>query len=207
MAEIAVIILAAGKSSRFSQGGAKLVADFNSKPLVRWAVDAAVASRANPIIVVTGYAWEQIEVAIGDARVVFVHNEDYATGLASSLRAGLAALPREVAGAVICLADMPKVTSSLIDRLIARFARARGEAHAIVPVHEGRWGNPTLIARGLFERIATLEGDEGAKRILREPTTKVIKLPVGDAGILVDIDAPEDLRKLLRPSRVDPGSD
>jgi molybdenum cofactor cytidylyltransferase len=207
MAEIAVIILAAGKSSRFSQGSAKLVADFDSKPLVRWAVDAAVASRANPIIVVTGYAREQIEAAIGDARVVFVHNEDYATGLASSLRAGLASLPREAAGAVICLADMPKVTSSLIDRLIARFARARGEAHAIVPIHEGRRGNPALIARGLFKRIATLEGDEGDRRILREPTTKVIELPVEDAGILVDIDAPEDLRKLLRHSRVDHGSD
>ena len=204
MAEIAVIILAAGKSSRFSQGGAKLVADFDGRPLVRWAVDAATASRANSVIVVTGYAREQIEAAIGDARVVFVHNEDYATGLASSLRAGLAALPREAAGAVICLADMPKVTSSLIDRLIARFARVCGEAHAIVPVHKGLWGNPALIARPLFARIASLDGDEGAKRILREPTTKVIELPVEDAGVLVDIDAPEDLGNLLGHSRVDP---
>jgi molybdenum cofactor cytidylyltransferase len=204
MAEIAAIILAAGKSSRFSRGGAKLIADFAGKPLVRWAVDAAMASRANPIIVVTGYAREQIQAAIGDPRVVFVHNEDYATGLASSLRAGLAALPREAAGVVICLGDMPKVTSSLIDRLIARFARACGEAHAIVPVHEGLWGNPALIARGLFERIATLEGDEGAKRILKEPTTKVIELPVEDAGALFDIDAPEDLRDFLRQNRIDP---
>ena len=164
MAEIAVIILAAGKSSRFSQGGAKLVADFDGRPLVRWAVDAATASRANSVIVVTGYAREQIEAAIGDARVVFVHNEDYATGLASSLRAGLAALPREAAGAVICLSDMPKVTSSLIDRLIARFARLRGEAHAIVPVHKGLWGNPALIARPLSLSEIKSEHSDGVIR-------------------------------------------
>jgi len=207
MAEIAVIILAAGESSRFSQGGSKLIADFDGKPLVRWAVNAAMASRANPIIVVTGYAGEQIEAAIGAAKVVFVHNEDYAKGLASSLRAGLAALPREASGAVICLADMPRVTSSLIDNLIARFARLEGEVHAIVPVHKGLWGNPILIARPLFARIATLEGDEGAKRILREPTTKVIEVPFVDAGILADIDAPEDLRKLLGHSGAEPDFD
>ncbi len=196
MVEIAAIILAAGKSSRFSQGGAKLVADFDGKPLVRWAVDAAAASRANPIIIVTGYAREQIEAAIGNARVVFVYNEGYATGLASSLRAGLAALPCDAAGAVVCLADMPKVTSCLIDRLIACFVQACGEVDAIIPIHEGQRGNPVLLARGLFARIAPLGDDEGAKCILSEPTTKLIELAVEDAGILADIDTPEDLRDL-----------
>ena len=108
-ATIAAIILAAGKSSRFTPGR-KLVADFNGKPLARWTADAARGSRARPIVAVTGDARAEVEAAIGDG-ARFIHNVDYAEGMASSLRAGVAALPRDVGGALICLADMPFVTS------------------------------------------------------------------------------------------------
>ena len=84
----------------------------------------------------------------------------------------------------------------LIDRLIARFAQACGEVHAIVPVQGGQRGNPVLIARALFARLASLTGDEGAKYILNDPATMLIELAVENAGILADIDTPEDLRDL-----------
>lgn len=198
--KISVIILAAGKSSRFYQREMKLLADFNGKPLIRWAVDAAVDSCAHSTIVVTGHVREQIEATLHDSPVILVHNNDHATGLASSLRVGLAALPCEIDAAVICLADMPKVASSLIERLIGSYVRAPRGTQAIVPVYAGRWGNPALIARALFTRIMSLQGDEGAKRLLKEQSAKVVELPVDNAGVLADIDTAEDLFELSDPS-------
>lgn len=192
MDKVAAIVLAAGTSSRFSQGSTKLVANFEGKPLVRHAVDAAMASLAFPVIVVTGHAREDVRTALHGAEVVFVHNRDYATGIASSLRSGLASLPSSIEGAVICLADMPRVTTSLIDLLIVSFGRS-DRAHAIVPVHNRRRGNPVLVARALFEPIAMLTGDEGAKRFLNQPNTKVVEALVEDAGVLADIDTREAL--------------
>jgi molybdenum cofactor cytidylyltransferase len=85
--KISVVILAAGKSSRFYQTEMKLLSYFNGKPLIRWAVDAAVASSAHSTIVVTGHVREQIEATLHDSPVILVHNGDHTTGLASSLRA------------------------------------------------------------------------------------------------------------------------
>ncbi len=123
LSEIAAIILAAGLSSRFGAGPeeTKLVVPLWGKPLVRNVAEAALASRARPIIVVTGHAAAQVEAALKNRDLSFISNPDYRTGLASSLKAGIAALPETAAGALILLADMPCVSVSLIDRLIQAF--------------------------------------------------------------------------------------
>lgn len=193
---VAAVILAAGVSRRFTGVETKLLVDFHGKPLARWVLDAALASRARPVVVVTGHAREPIEAALSEPGVHFVFNENYASGLASSLRAGLAALPPEVAGAAICLADMPGVSAALIDRLIDAFRGAAPETDAVAPFCAGRRGNPVLIARRLFARVARLSGDEGAGRLLRAADANVIELPVEDAGALHDIDVAADANRL-----------
>ncbi|MBV8472012.1 MAG: NTP transferase domain-containing protein, partial [Hyphomicrobiales bacterium] len=104
MAEIGAIVLAAGRATRFRAGGgaesSKLVASLGGEPLVRHAARAALASRARPVVAVTGHAREDIKAALAGLDVVFAHNPDYASGLASSLKAGIAALPESVAGAL-----------------------------------------------------------------------------------------------------------
>lgn len=116
MGKIAALVLAAGSSSRFGEGPTKLVARYDGKSMIRRVVDAATASVASPVVVVTGHAKNEVERELVGAPVAFAHNE--ARGMASSLRRGVASQPA-VEGVVICLGDMPRVSLATIDRLIA----------------------------------------------------------------------------------------
>ncbi len=197
MSEIGAVVLAAGRSSRFrAEGGqeiSKLVAVLDGKPLVRHAAEAALASRARPVVVVTGHAREAVEAALAGLPLAFAHNADFAGGLASSLKAGAVALPAHVAGALVLLGDMPRIEAALLDRLIDAFA-ARPLALAAVPVHAGRRGNPVLLSRALFAALARLEGDEGARRLLREADPqRIVEVEVESDGVTLDIDTPGEL--------------
>lgn len=197
MAEIAALVLAAGRASRYrAAGGAeptKLVAEHRGEPLVRWAARAALASRARPVIVVTGHARAEVEAALAWLDLRFAHNPDFAEGLATSLRAGVAALPPDAAGALILLGDMPEVSAATADALIAAFA-AKPEALAAVALHRGRRGNPVLLGRGLFHEIVGLSGDEGARGLLQGlAPERIAVVEVAEAGVTRDIDRPEDL--------------
>ena len=127
----------------------KLIAEIGGKPLVRIAAEQALASRAAPVIVVTGHEREKVEAALDGLPVRLVHNPDYAEGLGTSLKAGIAAVPADVDGAIVCLGDMPQVSAALIDKLIAAFDPESG-ALVVVPSIEGRRGNPVLWSRRFF---------------------------------------------------------
>ncbi len=199
MSKIAAIILAAGRSTRFGddRSTTKLVAQFGGAALVRRVDEAALASRASPVIVVTGQARDLIASALKDCDVRLVDAPDYAAGLSRSLRAGVAAVPVDAEGAIILLADMPLIAPALIDALIATF-EAAPRATAVVPTYAGRRGNPVLLARTLFATIAKLDGDRGAGQILAE-IEGVVECPVWDESIFVDVDTPDDLRHLAEP--------
>ncbi len=122
---VAAVILAAGRSTRMG-GPNKLLAELGGKPLVRIVTEQALASKAQGVIVVTGHQAEQVEKALQGLKVKFVHNPDFAEGLASSVKTGVAAVPENADGAVICLGDMPLISAHLIDRLIEAFAPDRG---------------------------------------------------------------------------------
>ena len=195
MTEIAAVILAAGRSSRYCElGGAeasKLVADYRGAPLVRAVADAALASRAQPIFVVTGHARAEVEAALAGLPLTFVDNPEFATGLASSLKTGIGALPQGVAGAVVLLGDMPEIQARVIYSLIDRFAD-NPDAAAAAPVFAGQRGNPVLLGRSLFLKLARLGGDEGARRLLKGAEV-VIDVPFDDAAVTLDIDTPAEL--------------
>lgn len=198
MPDVAALVLAAGRASRYrAAGGAaptKLVADYRGKPLVRWAVEAALASRTRPVVVVTGHARAEVEAALAGLDVTFVHNRDYAAGLSTSLTTGILALGAEVSGAVVLLGDMPDAAVLTIDALIEGFVRTPG-AEAAVPVFGGARGNPALLGRALFERATHLTGDEGARRLLHglDPA-RLLTVAVPDPGVGRDVDTPDDLR-------------
>ncbi len=202
MSRVAAVILAAGTASRYRAAdptiSTKLVALLDGTPLVRHVAEAALASRARPIVVVTGHAAREVAAALDGLAVDCVSNPEYATGLASSLRAGLAALPGDVAGAVILLGDMPGVTGALIDRVIACFEVEPG-LEAVVPVHAGRRGNPALLARSLFGAAGALQGDEGARKMLAR--ARVQEVDLADAAVTLDIDDPATLASVAGASR------
>jgi molybdenum cofactor cytidylyltransferase len=188
---IGAVVLAAGRSTRMG-GPNKLVADLGGKPLVRRVTEEVLSSRARPVIVVTGHQRDRVETALTGLPFIRVHNPSFAGGLSTSLKAGLAALPADVDGAVICLGDMPQVSSEMIDRMIAAFDPDRS-ALIVVPTFEGKRGNPVLWSRRFFHELGALEGDIGARHLIGQFPDAVVEVPVMGQGAFFDIDTPEAL--------------
>jgi molybdenum cofactor cytidylyltransferase len=193
---VAAVILAAGRSTRMG-GPNKLLAELNGKTLVRIVTDQALASKAKDIIVVTGHQAEQVEKALQGLKVKFVRNPDFAGGLASSVKAGIAAVPANADGAVICLGDMPLISARLVDRLIEAFAPDRGHLIA-VPVSDNRRGNPVLWSRRFFRELMALDGDIGARHLIARHSEAVAEVPVEGFGAFLDIDTPQALEAARR---------
>ncbi|HKA81024.1 MAG TPA: molybdopterin-binding/glycosyltransferase family 2 protein [Xanthobacteraceae bacterium] len=188
---IAAVVLAAGRSTRMG-GPNKLLAEIAQRPLVRIAVEEALASRAKPVIVVTGHQREHVEKVLAGLPVRLVHNPDFAQGLGTSLKAGIAAVPADADGAIVCLGDMPQVDAVLIDRLVGAFDPDRG-ALVVVPTFEGKRGNPVLWSRRFFPDLTAIEGDVGARHLIGRYGEAVVEVPVEGKAALTDIDTPEAL--------------
>jgi molybdenum cofactor cytidylyltransferase len=195
LTRIAAIVLAAGSSRRMGQAN-KLIEDLAGKPLVRHAVEAAIDSGASPVVVVCGYEEPAVRAVLVGLDVRFVSNPAFAEGLSTSLKAGIAALPDETDGVVVLLGDMPLVRAAFIRRLVAAFEAEPGGL-AAVPIHDGDWGNPVVIARALFADVAGLTGDAGARKLLEQRRDTVIEVPADDSVVL-DADTPDALEALRR---------
>jgi molybdenum cofactor cytidylyltransferase len=188
---IAAIVLAAGRSTRMGAAN-KLLAEIGGKPLVRIAAEEALASRADPVIVVTGHQRERVEGALKGLKITFAHNADFAQGLSTSLKAGIAVVPADVDAAIVCLGDMPQVRAPLIDKLIAAFDPECG-ALIVVPSVKGKRGNPVVWSRRFFLDLAGLDGDIGARHLIANYPEAVIEVPVTDPAVFVDVDTPDAL--------------
>jgi molybdenum cofactor cytidylyltransferase len=193
---VAAIILAAGRSTRMG-GPNKLLAELGGKKLARIATEQALASKASEVIVVTGHQSDLVEQALSGLKVKFVRNPDFAGGLASSVKAGISAVSTEADGAVICLGDMPLIDAGLIDRLIETFAPDRGNL-IVIPVADGRRGNPVLWSRRFFSELMTLDGDIGARHLVGKHAEAVAEVPVEGDGAFLDIDTPQALEAARR---------
>jgi molybdenum cofactor cytidylyltransferase len=148
------------------------------------------------VIVVTGHQAAEVERALGDRRVQIVHNPDYAEGLSTSLKAGLAALPEDVEGVLVALGDMPRIRGAQIDRLIAAFNPLEGRA-IVVPTVRGKRGNPVLFATRFVAEMGQIGGDVGARHLIGEHDDVVVEIEMEDDAALLDIDTPEALSALL----------
>ena len=194
LADIACIVLAAGRSTRMGEAN-KLLAELGGKPMVRRVVEAALASGARPVLVVTGHQAASVQAALGGLDVTFVGNPDFASGLSSSLKAGIRAVPASADGVLVLLGDMPQITGAHLDRLIAAFSAEQGAA-IVVPTHEGRRGNPVLWPRTRFAEMLQLEGDAGARRLMAAHADEVREVDLGAGAIFADVDTPEALAQL-----------
>jgi molybdenum cofactor cytidylyltransferase len=190
---IAALLLAAGQSSRM--GSNKLLAEIDGRPMVARVAQRLLSSHARPIVAVLGNQADRVDAALGKLPVERVRNPAFAEGLSSSLKAGLAALPEDVDGVIVCLGDMPLVAGRDLDRLIAAFNPLEGRA-IIVPTRRGKRGNPVLWAKRFIPEMAELAGDVGAKHLIGEHAELVCEVEMDSDGVLVDIDTPDALAAL-----------
>ncbi len=201
---IAAIVLAAGRSQRMAPHNKLLVTDPSGKTMIARVVDNVLSSNARPILVVTGHMAEQVELALGGRPVRYVHAADYAQGLAESLKAGIAAVPPECAGAIVCLGDMPLVTGRMIDRLLAMYDPEEGRS-IVLPTFRGKQGNPMIWDRRFFPEILGISGDSGARFLVGKHAEQVAEVEMAEDAVLRDFDTTESLAALpprLRPEGV-----
>jgi molybdenum cofactor cytidylyltransferase len=192
--KIAAVVLAAGRASRM--GSNKLVAELDGEPIVRRTVRSVLGSHARPVVVVTGHEADAVRGALAGLDVQLVHNPDFADGMSTSLRTGIAAAG-PVDAAMICLADMPRLLPEHLDAVIETY-RAGEPTQIIVPTCDRKRGNPVLWPRHYFAEIAALTGDVGARALIERHADHVRLFAIDDPAILVDVDTPAALDELRR---------
>jgi len=187
---VAGVLLAAGSGSRL--GRPKALVELDGVRLVDRGIWLLQSGGASPLVVVTGAA--PVSLPPG---VISAFNPDWASGMGSSLAAGLGAVPDGSAAAVIALVDQPLVGPAAVDRLIAAF---EGGARVAVAAYDGQPRNPVLIAREYWAEVAGLAaGDVGARPFLRAHPDLVTLVECGDTGRPDDVDTPDDLARLTGP--------
>lgn len=190
------LVLAAGDGARLGQP--KQLARVAGRPMLQWVVHVAETELPSVIVVVPPTLADEIEgaVRLGDrTRVVVAH--DASRGQSASLRAGLAAAPAEATAALVLLGDQPEIRGEAVRRVLEEAGRAR----IVRAAYRGRPAHPVLLDRALWEDLATLRGDQGARALIAADPSLLATVEVGGAAP-VDIDTPHDLEALrLRWSR------
>jgi len=189
---IAVIVLAAGQSKRFGENN-KLLECMGGRTLIEISVASALQSKAGQVIVVTGFEDARIRTALPGYDVTFVDNERYRDGISSSISCGVAAVPEQVRGAVIMLADMTGIRADHLDRMIDAFINGDGQ-QIVLPVFKGQRGNPVLWPRSQFQALMDLHGDMGGRALLQGlESSQLCRVEMSDDAIFFDVDKTGDL--------------
>jgi molybdenum cofactor cytidylyltransferase len=194
---IGAIVLAAGLSRRMGEN--KVLAEAGGKPLLSHVLASLAGIELEDIVVVTGRDAQLVAAQVARGRAV--HNPQFAEGIASSVKAGIAALPGSVDAAFILLADMPLVDAASLARLAAAFNPTEHRS-VCIPVFGGERGNPVLWGRQHFAALAALSGDQGGRALFDQLADEIAEVPVAHDGVLRDADTPEALaaiRSALNP--------
>jgi molybdenum cofactor cytidylyltransferase len=189
--KVAAVVLAAGSSTRLGQP--KQLAPIAGRPALSYALDALRASRVERIVLVLGHAADEIAAALDLTGITVVRNDAYAEGQSTSVIAGVKALGDDVGAALMVVGDQPLIASTTVDAIVRAYEETGGPC--IVPLYEGEWGNPVLLARATWPLLDNLKGDTGARPILRKHMDMVLEVPV-PGPLLDDIDTPEDYARI-----------
>jgi molybdenum cofactor cytidylyltransferase len=191
---VAAVLLAAGESRRMGTPN-KLTLPVEGQSLLRRTARTLLESELGEIVVVLGHEADRTRVLLQDLPLELVENPHYRDGQMSSVHCGLAALEQEAEGVMICLADQPRLTAADLNHLIERFQRECTRP-VLVPVFEGRRGNPIILA--CEQRAAILAGDRnlGCRRIIEKQPELVWPCVVDSNHYVEDIDTPEDYERL-----------
>ncbi len=189
---VGALVLAGGAGRRARPWDKLLTRDPSGRTMIARTLGAAEASGADPVLLVLGHDAARLRSACPGA--AFLHAADHAEGLAASLRCGVGQAQRDGwEAALVCLGDMPLVLPATLRRLIGNWREARPRPDAVLPLWNGRRGNPVLWDRRLFPSLLGLRGDAGARSLLDRPATAVLAVEAGDEAVLEDFDTPERL--------------
>jgi len=192
--KIGLIILAAGAATRM--GRPKQLLSYQGRSLILHAVEVALASMSQPIIVVLGAYVEQIKPELMLKAVQVVENSQWQEGMSSSIRAGISMLLKtnsKLDAVIISLADQPLVSPQIFNQLIQSYQET--QKVIIASKYNETTGVPALFSKALFPELMQLEGDKGAKALIQKYIDRGLSLLIPEAAI--DIDTPDDYKQLL----------
>ena len=190
---VAGLVLAAGQSRRMGPAN-KLLEEVEGEPLVRRVVRTALGADLAEVVVVVGHDSERVRASLAELPVRFVENDRWQEGMGTSVAEGVRSLQEGLDGVLIALGDMPWVSQTDLADLLDAFDPEAGTG-ICVPVGDRRRGNPVLWGRRYFERLASLEGDVGARVLMAEFADDLVEVEVGGRGVLMDVDTPEALHR------------
>ena len=188
---VAGVVLAAGTSSRMGRN--KLFVELGGKSVLRRAVDTAAAAGLDPILVVLGHEPDRARAELAGLGCAAVLNPEYARGLNTSLRAGIAAVPESAGAALVMLADMPFVSAAMIRAMIDQWRAA--DAPLVVSAYGEVLAPPMLYGRSLFPELRALDGEGCGKRVVKRHRDEAIEIAL-PAAALADLDLPEDVDRV-----------
>ena len=185
---ISAILLAAGQSKRMN-GENKLIRKIRGVPLIKHSVKNILTSSIDELIIVLGHQKEIIEKLIDkNEKIKFIFNKNFESGMASSIKTGLNNLSEKTEAFFICLGDMPMVNQNTYNHLI----KSRNNKEIIVPTYKGQQGNPILFSKSIKEKIITIQGDVGAKKILELNKSKILNVKITNQSIRKDFNTKDD---------------
>lgn len=194
-AKVACVVLAAGKSARFA--GIKQLATLEGKPLLQRALESANNSISDYVLLIVGAHSDEILGRIATGRAQPILNRDYARGLSTSVKCAISNIPQDAEGALFMVADQPYLHSRQLDDLIRAF-RQDESSDVFALAYEGEARNPVLLRKSLFSEATKLEGDVGAREIVRSYTKKIHLVEANDPKVFFDIDTTPAIEKLER---------
>jgi len=198
---IAALVLAAGQSRRMGAEN-KLLLPYQGQTVLSHVVEQVRAAGISDIHIVTGHQKEQVENETRRHGVSFIHNDLYADGMSTSVRLGIRSLPRDMDGALIILGDMPEISAPVLKKIIAAFNPVESRS-IIIPIHDGKRGNPILWAREFFDDFESLDGDKGAKVLLGKYADDIHELEIDSDAIFFDIDTLDAYQRLSQKTDPD----
>lgn len=193
MSRVGILILAAGASTRLGQP--KQLLNFRGRPLIQHVADVAISIGCQPVSVVLGAHAAAIQPHLASLDIHVIHNPDWQSGMASSLRCGLQQILHrfpDLDAIVLMVCDQPLVTSALLRRLILRHQTLR--CPIVASAYGSTLGVPALFHQTFFPALLTLVGDIGARSIIKQHRTSCLSMPFTEGAI--DLDTPEDLKIL-----------
>jgi molybdenum cofactor cytidylyltransferase len=194
MLNTGIIILAAGSSSRL--GRPKQLLSYKGKSLICNIVDAAIDSKPDQIIVVTGYLADEVSKELDKRKVELVFNKHWEEGMGSGIVIGLnrlLQLKSEIQNVILTVCDQPFVTSDFLSNLLS--GKNKSKKTIVASAYAGTYGTPTLFDRTHFQSLLSLKGTEGAKKLLEQLKEDMISVPFEKGSL--DIDTEADYIKLI----------
>ena len=200
--KISCLVLAAGLSSRMIIGN-KLLLKVKNITIIEKTIENLYKSNIDSFFIILGHQSNMLSKVLKNFKVPLIINDSYKEGISSSIKKGISKIDNKSDGVMICLADMPKITSKTYNILIVKFKKFYDKTIPliIIPEYDGITGNPVILSKHFFAELKKISGDIGAKYLIKKNRKYIKKVSISEKYILEDIDDFKKYKELIKDEK------